>query len=117
MRSEQETQRRLVTADEVMRLPEDALLVFAGAQPIQGVKTPYFLDREFQQRASLEPPAIARVTRSIEPAPAPAIPERSVPTDDELLAQLLPLDDDLEHTAESEGPSARSATPQLSELL
>ncbi len=56
MASEQESQRPLISPDEVTRLPEDATLVFAGGKPIQGTKTPYFKDVEFRRRALIPPP-------------------------------------------------------------
>lgn len=69
MTTEQDTQRPLVTPDEVMRIPgprkNDAgeivepgnLLVFVSGQaPIYGVQPLYFRDRTFAQRASLQPP-------------------------------------------------------------
>lgn len=50
--AEQETQRPLLTADEVMRLPEDASLVFApGTRPILGSKIRYYEDATFNPRA------------------------------------------------------------------
>src|SRR5262249_53442490 len=45
MASEQETQRPLLTPDEVMRLPDDAALVFvAGQAPIYGRRIRYYED-------------------------------------------------------------------------
>lgn len=71
MTSEQDTQRPLLTPDEVMRLPgprkaDDGtilepgnLLVFtSGRAPIYGVQPLYFRDRTFIERASIEPPAV-----------------------------------------------------------
>jgi type IV secretion system protein VirD4 len=73
MATEQDTQRPLLTPDEVMRLPgprkNDAgeivapgnLLVFASGQaPIYGVQPLYFRDRTFTQRASIPPPEVRR---------------------------------------------------------
>ena len=49
--AEQETQRPLLTADEVIRLPEDASLVFApGTRPILGSKIRYYEDATFRSR-------------------------------------------------------------------
>lgn len=69
MTTEHDTQRPLLTPDEVMRLPgprrDDAgeivapgnLLVFAsGYAPIYGVQPLYFRDRTFMRRASIPPP-------------------------------------------------------------
>jgi type IV secretion system protein VirD4 len=70
MATEQDTQRPLLTADEVMRLPGPRkrpdgtieqpgnLLVFvAGHAPIYAVQPLYFLDRTFAARAAMAPPA------------------------------------------------------------
>ena len=55
--SEPSMQRPLITADETMRLPEDAALIFApGSPPIYGSKIRYYLDQEFSARAKLAPP-------------------------------------------------------------
>jgi len=57
MASEQETSRPLLTPDEVMRLPEDAALIFvAGQPPIYGRKIRYYLDPVFSERAKISPP-------------------------------------------------------------
>jgi type IV secretion system protein VirD4 len=71
MTYEQDTQRPLLTPDEVMRLPgprktDDGtiidpgnLLVFAsGRPPIFGVQSLYFRDKTFMQRASIQPPEV-----------------------------------------------------------
>jgi len=73
MATEQDTQRPLLTPDEVMRLPGPRrsdtgeivapgnLLVFAsGRAPIYGVQPLYFRDRTFAQRASIAPPEVRR---------------------------------------------------------
>jgi type IV secretion system protein VirD4 len=58
MASEQETSRPLLTPDEVMRLPEDAALIFVAGQPaIYGRKIRYYADPEFTERARMHPPA------------------------------------------------------------
>jgi type IV secretion system protein VirD4 len=58
MASEQETQRPLLTPDEVMRLPDDAALIFvAGRPPIYGRRIRYYEDPTFTARASIPPPA------------------------------------------------------------
>jgi len=58
MASEQETSRPLLTPDEVMRLPEDAALIFvAGQPPIYGRKIRYYMDPVFAERAQIRPPA------------------------------------------------------------
>ena len=55
--SEPSMQRPLLTADETMRLPDEATLIFApGSPPIYGSKIRYYLDREFSARAKLAPP-------------------------------------------------------------
>ena len=71
MATEQDTQRPLLTADEVMRLPGPRknasgeiiapgnLLVFVSGQaPIYGVQPLYFWDPTFAARASLRPPEV-----------------------------------------------------------
>jgi len=73
MTTEQDTQRPLVTPDEVMRLPMPRkneagaivapgnLLIFASGQPpIYGIQPLYFQDRTFAQRASIPPPEVRR---------------------------------------------------------
>jgi|SRR5579872_3822667 len=73
MATEQDTQRPLLTPDEVMRLPGPRrsdtgeivapgnLLVFASGQaPIYGVQPLYFRDRTFSLRASMPPPEVRR---------------------------------------------------------
>lgn len=79
MTSEQDTQRALLTPDEVMRIPgprkNDAgaiiepgnLLIFtSGRAPIYGVQPLYFHDRTFSQRASIAPPSLPRAMHSTE---------------------------------------------------
>ena len=52
--AEQETQRPLLTPDEVLRLPEDAALIFApNAPPILGAKIRFYEDPTFRARADL----------------------------------------------------------------
>ena len=51
--AEQETQRPLLTPDEVMQLPDDAALVFStGTPPILGAKIRYYEDATFRARAT-----------------------------------------------------------------
>jgi type IV secretion system protein VirD4 len=53
-----ETQRRLITPDEAMRLPPDETLIFiAGLPPVRALKAPYYRDPELQRRAAY-PPAL-----------------------------------------------------------
>lgn len=79
--STQETQRALLTADEVMRLPAaskdargnivesgDMLIFMAGHAPIYGKQILYFLDPTFSSRARAPAPAQSDVLR---PAAAP----------------------------------------------
>jgi type IV secretion system protein VirD4 len=55
--SEPENQRPLLTADEAMRLPVDAALVFASGSPaIYGTKIRNYFDPEFNQRAKIRTP-------------------------------------------------------------
>jgi type IV secretion system protein VirD4 len=67
--STQETQRPLLTADEVMRLPAarkdaagnvtepgDMLIFMAGQTPIYGKQILYFLDPTFSERAKIPAP-------------------------------------------------------------
>jgi type IV secretion system protein VirD4 len=73
MTTEHDTQRPLLTPDEVMRLPGPQktdtgeiitagnLLVFtSGRAPIYGVQPLYFRDRTFTQRASIPAPDVSR---------------------------------------------------------
>ncbi|HME69193.1 MAG TPA: IncP-type conjugal transfer protein TraG [Myxococcota bacterium] len=58
MASEEETQRPLLTPDEVMRLPEDATLVFKGGhRPIYAGKIRYFEEAGLLERARIPAPA------------------------------------------------------------
>lgn len=60
MASEQETSRPLLTPDEVMRLPEDAALIFVAGQPtIYGRKIRYYVDPVFSERAKIPAPAVS----------------------------------------------------------
>jgi type IV secretion system protein VirD4 len=76
MATEQDTQRPLLTPDEVMRLPGPRkhadgmieqpgnLLVFvAGHAPIYAVQPLYFLDRTFAARAAMTPPSPANASQ------------------------------------------------------
>ncbi|MCP5055140.1 MAG: IncP-type conjugal transfer protein TraG [bacterium] len=57
MEAEEESQRPLITPDEVMRLPEDNAIVFiAGERPIWAMKARYFADARLAKRAGLMPP-------------------------------------------------------------
>jgi len=57
MASEQELRRPLLTPDEVMRLPDNAALIFvAGRRPIYGRRIRYYEDPVFADRASVPPP-------------------------------------------------------------
>ena len=58
MASEEESQRPLLTPDEVMRLPDDAALVFkAGHRPIYAAKIRYFEEPALLERARIPAPA------------------------------------------------------------
>ncbi|HBZ69531.1 MAG TPA: hypothetical protein DEP35_07295 [Deltaproteobacteria bacterium] len=58
MASEEESQRPLLTPDEVMRLPEDATLIFkAGHRPIYAGKIRYFDEPGLLERARIPAPA------------------------------------------------------------
>jgi type IV secretion system protein VirD4 len=72
--STQETQRSLLTADEVMRLPAatkdahgnvtepgDMLIFMAGQTPIYGKQILYFLDPTFSERARIAAPEKSEV--------------------------------------------------------
>jgi type IV secretion system protein VirD4 len=55
--SEPENQRPLLTADEAMRLPGDAALIFVSGSPtIFGSKIRYYLDTDFAERAKIPAP-------------------------------------------------------------
>jgi type IV secretion system protein VirD4 len=57
MASEQETSRPLLTPDEVMRLPDEAALVFVAGHPaIYSRKIRYYEDPEFRARAAIPAP-------------------------------------------------------------
>jgi type IV secretion system protein VirD4 len=58
MASEAESERPLLTPDEVQRLPEDDCLIFLAKRlPIHGKKVRYYQDMELRQRAAIPAPA------------------------------------------------------------
>ena len=65
MASEEESPRPLLTPDEVLRLPENATLVFrAGHRPIYAEKVRYYEDRRLLERARIPAPAVSdRIAR------------------------------------------------------
>ena len=68
--SQAHSQRRLFTADELMRFPAGDLLLFIGGhRPIQATKIRYFADRELVRRASVGVPGAVNVRASINSAP------------------------------------------------
>jgi type IV secretion system protein VirD4 len=71
MAAEQDTERRLLTPDEALRLPADDLLIFtAGHAPIYGKKIRYYNDKEFTRRARIT----ALTTADQRPPAAPNAP-------------------------------------------
>ena len=68
MASEEESPRPLLTPDEVLRLPENATLVFrAGHRPIYAEKVRYYEDRRLLERARIPAPAVSdRIAREAE---------------------------------------------------
>ena len=55
--AQQQVQRRLITPDEAMRLPDDEALIFvAGHAPIRGRKIRYYEDLVLSDRAKALPP-------------------------------------------------------------
>jgi type IV secretion system protein VirD4 len=91
MASEQETSRPLLTPDEVMRLPDDAALVFVAGHPaIYSTKIRYYEDPEFRARAGIAaPPQSDRLEHDWSHWTSRAI-ARAVPTpsDDEAQTSL-----------------------------
>jgi len=83
MASEQELRRPLLTPDEVMRLPDDAALIFvAGRPPIYGQRIRYYEDPVFADRASIPPPSGSdRLAHDWGTWPEPAGPPRTRPAD------------------------------------
>jgi len=79
MASEQELQRPLLTPDEVMRLPDDAALIFvAGRRPIYGRRIRYYEDPVFADRAGVPPPVGSdRLAHDWGTWPEPAGPGRA----------------------------------------
>jgi type IV secretion system protein VirD4 len=94
--STQETQRPLLTADEVMRLPAarkdakgnvtepgDMLVFMAGQTPIYGKQILYFMDPTFSARAKIPAPHRSDVLRIPSPQPVrtaqPAPPAQATP--------------------------------------
>jgi type IV secretion system protein VirD4 len=139
MASEQETSRPLLTPDEVMRLPEDAALIFvAGQPPIYGRKIRYYVDRIFTERATVPPPAssdqltqdwscwTARLPNADAATAAAETPEAAVPSPEVAAPQeprevaeaeapvALPVETTPEHVEPSPDDAAgRSAKPEL----
>lgn len=75
--AEQETQRALLTPDEVMRLPEDGALIFApDVPPILGAKILYYDDPTFSARAAwtTDQPEASRSTTTVPPENAARAP-------------------------------------------
>jgi type IV secretion system protein VirD4 len=107
MESEEESQRPLITPDEVLRIPDENAIVFvAGHRPIWAMKARYFTDPRLARRAALQPPATP------EPIPhawdtwtfvapdegAPSHAARAVAATEETgLDSLLPEEDDELH--------------------
>lgn len=57
---QQQVQRRLITPDEAMRLPDDdALILVAGHPPIRATKIRYYEDQILGKRARVPPPIAA----------------------------------------------------------
>src|SRR5437867_44716 len=83
MASEQELRRPLLTPDEVMRLPDDAALIFVtGRPPIYGQRIRYYEDPVFADRASIPPPSGSdRLAHDWGTWPEPAGPPRTRPAD------------------------------------
>jgi type IV secretion system protein VirD4 len=93
--SEPESQRPLLTADEAMRLPSDAELIFVSGSPaIYGTKIRYYSDADFSQRAKIPAPrfsdrmehedsfADSVEARSPEARPEPAVTAATVQSPD-----------------------------------
>jgi type IV secretion system protein VirD4 len=56
--SDQESQRALLTPDELLTMPERDAIIFAGGQPpIYGRKIRYYEDPEFLRRSQIPPPS------------------------------------------------------------
>jgi len=107
MESEEESQRPLITPDEVLRLPEDnAILFVAGHRPIWAMKARYFNDSRLARRAAIAPPATVEpiphawntwiFVAPDEGAPSSASPA-AAPTEETGLDSLLPEEDDELH--------------------
>ena len=100
-----ESQRPLLTADEVMRLPAarkdaqgnvseagDMLIFIAGATPIYGKQILYFMDPVFSARAKFPTPAESDRIR-LPPAPEPeATTEGATGEDAELDLDAIAMD-------------------------
>jgi len=115
MESEEESQRPLITPDEVLRLPEDNAIVFvAGHRPIWAMKARYFSDSRLARRAAIAPPATVepiphawdtwRYVSPTEGASAPegsasarAAPPTAADAEETGLDSLLPEEDDELH--------------------
>jgi type IV secretion system protein VirD4 len=71
--SEPASQRPLLTADEAMRLPGEAALIFVSGSPaIYGSKIRYYLDAEFNHRAKIAAPRFSdRIEHEDHPSDSP----------------------------------------------
>ena len=76
-RNQTETQRKLMTPDEIRTLPEGRLIVFSkNLHPFQVMNTPYFREKRYVSRTKLAP--INRViTPAKETPPRALLPERA----------------------------------------
>jgi type IV secretion system protein VirD4 len=107
MESEEESQRPLITPDEVLRIPDENAIVFvAGHRPIWAMKARYFSDPRLARRAALPPPATAEPIPHawdmwIFVAPDQGARSRAAPsvvaTEETGLDSLLPEEDDELH--------------------
>jgi len=84
--SEPANQRPLLTADEAMRLPGDAALVFvSGSPPLYGTKIRYYVDPEFSRRAKIAAPRFSdRIEHEDHPSDSPntrPLEDRTEPED------------------------------------
>jgi type IV secretion system protein VirD4 len=65
----QDTERALLTPDEVRRLPDDDQLIFvSGHAPIYCNKIRYYRDATFKDRASLPPPVTSSAVAAVRTA-------------------------------------------------
>lgn len=126
--SQQETQRPLLTADEIMRLPAaskdaqgnvtepgDMLIFMAGQTPIYGKQILYFMDPVFSKRAKVTAPTMSDRIR-LPPPPEPLDAEENIDAADEAEVEIT-MDDDALDTLSDDDESLSVSDSAMDSLM